>query len=90
MRFRTEAVTSRIAQLAIVDALLASPALATYERSASECLGRKKSIGRDGSGNGQATDHPPPRMPACASAAAHPDQPHDRNIKPTRLQFAAQ
>jgi hypothetical protein len=32
-RFRTEAMTSRIAQLAIVDALIASLALATYDRS---------------------------------------------------------
>src|SRR5262245_26909985 len=32
-RFRTEAMTSRIAQLAIVDALIASVALATYDRS---------------------------------------------------------
>jgi DNA-binding MurR/RpiR family transcriptional regulator len=32
-RFRTEAMTSRIAQLAIVDALIASLALATYDKS---------------------------------------------------------
>jgi RpiR family carbohydrate utilization transcriptional regulator len=32
-RFRTEAMTSRIAQLAIVDALIAAVALATYDRS---------------------------------------------------------
>ncbi len=32
-RFRTEAMTSRTAQLAIVDALIASLALATYDRS---------------------------------------------------------
>jgi RpiR family transcriptional regulator, carbohydrate utilization regulator len=32
-RFRTEAMTSRIAQLAIVDALIASLALATYDRA---------------------------------------------------------
>ena len=30
-RFRTEAMTSRIAQLAIVDALIAALALATYD-----------------------------------------------------------
>lgn len=32
-QFRTEAMTSRIAQLAIIDALIASLALATYDRS---------------------------------------------------------
>lgn len=32
-QFRTEAMTSRIAQLAVVDALIASLALATYDRS---------------------------------------------------------
>ena len=32
-QFRTEAMTSRIAQLAIVDALIACLALATYDRA---------------------------------------------------------
>jgi DNA-binding MurR/RpiR family transcriptional regulator len=32
-RFRTEAMTSRIAQLAIVDALIACLALATYDKA---------------------------------------------------------
>jgi DNA-binding MurR/RpiR family transcriptional regulator len=34
-QFRTEAMTSRIAQLAVVDALIAALALADYERSVS-------------------------------------------------------
>jgi DNA-binding MurR/RpiR family transcriptional regulator len=32
-KFRTEAMTSRIAQLALIDALIACLALATYDRA---------------------------------------------------------
>ncbi len=58
-QFRTEAMTSRIAQLAIVDALIACLALATYDRAVDtiaktfEVLARQAVLNENGCARGR-------------------------------------